>query len=375
MAITKIGAPLTGIRGTIGGITYSENKSSTYAKAWAMTSNPRTNKQSNERAFLAQMSDDWRALTNAQRDDWADFAALPAQELTNSLGVAYYASGWNWFVKCNVRLLRLGRAKIKPVPTQARPAAPSIDDFRVCVAGSESDLCVGGVATASTELAGWVAPKAFDNNLGATNGWATSFGTTSGWLQYVFSGPVNIKRYRIYPRDGYLNQAPKDWTFQVWSAGAWQTIHTVNAESYASLQWYDYYCPNPYTETTYRINASANQGEANHLLIIEMEMYAGDEDSSVIVYPEDEFAGAPAYDLVLHISLGQTTGKTVQYPGYYETLVTQTPGRWFALFQDEIETVFGTISMNKSWFCQLYRQTAEGIRSAPSATRAITIGG
>ena len=375
MAKIKIGAPLTGIRGTIGGIIYSANKSGPFARAWAMTSNPRTPKQTIERSFLSQMSEDWRSLSDGQRIAWATFAALPAQELTDSLGEAYYASGWNWFVKCNVRLLRLGRAKIKPVPTQARPAAPTIDDFRVCVAGSESDLCVGGVASASSEYLTWTADKAFNDNLSAGDGWATALGTVTGWLQYIFLAPKNIKRYRIYPRDGFLSQAPKNWTFQVWTSGAWETIHTVTDESYPSTKWYDYYCPNPYTETTYRINISANQGDANHLIITEMEMYAADVDASVICYPEDEFDDSTNYDLILHVSLGQTIGKAVQYPRYYETLVTKTPGRWYALIQDELEAVFGTIAMNKSWFCRLYRQTTEAIRSAPSAERTITIGG
>jgi hypothetical protein len=46
MAIVSFGAPITGMRGSIGGITYSGNKSGAYAKIWAKSANVRTPKQS-----------------------------------------------------------------------------------------------------------------------------------------------------------------------------------------------------------------------------------------------------------------------------------------------------------------------------------------
>lgn len=375
MAITKIGAPLAGIRGTIGGITYSANKSCTYAKAWAMTSNPQTNKQSTERSFLSQMSEFWRSLSDAQRADWATFAALPDQELFNSLGESYYASGWNWFVKCNVRLLRLDRAKIKPIPTQARPAAPTINFFRVCVAGVESDLCVGGVVSASSQSPTAPASNAFDNLLIDVSRWQTTEFSTTGWLRYDHTQARNIKRYRIYPYSADLTMAPKNWTFEVFSAGDWQVVHTVTNAVFSAGQWNEYYFENPYTEIYSLLRITANNGNAFYLCIVEVEMYAGDVGSSVICYPQGAFDNAPAYDLVLHVSLGQTIGKSVQYPGYYETLVSKSPGPSFELIQDNMEAIFGTIAMNKSWFCRLFRQTQEGIRSAAATSRTITIGG
>jgi len=374
MAITKIGPPLAGIRGTLGGVIYSANKSGPYARAWAPPSNPRTSKQTTERSFLGEMSTAWRNLSDAQRTAWDTFAALGAQELFNSLGESYYASGFNWFTKCNVRLLRLGRAIISAVPTQARPAAPDIDDFRVCLAGTDEDQCEGGVADASDEEVDLEAENAFDNSTADDDRWQTTEFVTTGWLSYEFAAPRNIKRYRIWPLSVALETSPEDWEFQVWIVAEWVPIHAVTGEAYASSKWYDYYCPNPYAKTKYRINITANQGHASRLSIVEMEMYLADVDGSVICYPENEFDDSPNYDLVLHISQGQTIGKQVQYPGFMEILVTKTPGRWFEVFQDEIESVFGTIIGYRSWFCKLYRQTQEGLRSAPSAERTITIG-
>lgn len=374
MAITKIGPPLAGIRGTLGGVIYSANGSGTYARAWAPPSNPRTSKQTSERSFLGEMSTAWRNLSDAQRAAWDAFAALGAQELFNSLGESYYASGFNWFTKCNVRLLRLGRSIISAVPTQARPAAPVIDDFRVCLAGSESDECEGGVADASTEEPGYTADLAFDNHIIWPWIWQTIWGTTTGWLEYVLPAAKNIKKIRIYIDDKISTMRPFDFQFLVYGDDAWRVLLTVTAWTPATDGWHEWYFENIYNDTIHRLSISANAGHANALRIWEMEYYVGDLGGSVVCYPEDEFDDTPNYDLVLHISQGQTIGKQVQYPGFMEILVTKTPGRWFEVFQDEIESVFGQIVPYRSWFCRLYRQTREGLRSAASASRTITIG-
>ncbi len=372
MAITKLGPLLSGIRGTVGGVTFSENGAGTFAKIWSPPSQPMTEKQTTQRSHLSRIPDLWRALTTVQKDAWATFAALPAQELFNSLGVSYYNSGYLWFAKCNTRLLRIGRSPIVAVPSQARPAAPSIDDFRVCVAGSESDLCCCGTATASTFRDAATTPaKAFDNNL--VTQWNTAIATPTGWLKYVFPSAENVKRYRISISNFTLTRHPKDWTLEVWSAAAWQVIHTVSSMAFTANEWYEWFCPNPYTETDYRINITANQGDVDRLAIYEMECYSADLGDSVVSYPEDSFAAATDYDLILQISLGGSTGKRVQYPGFYEILATQVGGRWYALFQDELLDVFGTILENRSWFCNVYRQTQEGIRSAAAAERTETI--
>jgi len=371
MAVVLIGAPLAGVRGTVGGITFSANKAGPYMKAWAKPSNARTSRQTVERGFLGQMPELWRALTGVQQAAWDTFAALGAQALTNSLGVTYYLSGFGWFCKCNIRLLRVGRATITAVPTQARPAAPTIDDFRVCVAGTESDLCVGGTASASTEHLSHLAADGFDDD--GDTFWSTLSGSVTGWLRYDLLAAKNVKRYRILCRTVTIDSAPRDWTFEVYTGGAWEVLQTVTGVTMAAGTWYDFYCANPYTETDYRLNVSANNGSATYVQVAELELYAGDEGSSVVVYPEDEFDDSPDWDLVLHVAMGNTVGMQVEYPGFHEMLAKQAPGRWYELFQTEVEAVFGTILENRSWFARLGRQTAEGLRSSWATQRGVTL--
>ncbi|MCH8154660.1 MAG: hypothetical protein IH786_05245 [Proteobacteria bacterium] len=51
----------------------------------------------------------------------------PAQELTNSLGETYFASGFNWYVKINQNLEAAGAARRVLAPTLVRPVVPILD--------------------------------------------------------------------------------------------------------------------------------------------------------------------------------------------------------------------------------------------------------
>ena len=129
MAIVKLGELVAGIRGTVGAVTFSANKSAAYCKLCAMPRNPRSQLQSAARTFQSNCRNLWLDLTDDQRDAWDTFAALPAQALSNSLGVEYFASGWNWFTKCNSRLQHAGLSTIADAPVVPRPAAPALDEL------------------------------------------------------------------------------------------------------------------------------------------------------------------------------------------------------------------------------------------------------
>lgn len=131
MAILKFGVIVTGIRGSIGGTTFSQNGSSAYAKAWAQGPQPKSSKQQAQCAALGSMGAYWKALTVAQRAAWDTYAALPAQALTNSLGLTYYASGWNWFVKNVRQQLSVTMSPTYTAPVGARPGKPTISTMAV----------------------------------------------------------------------------------------------------------------------------------------------------------------------------------------------------------------------------------------------------
>jgi len=130
MAIIKLASPITGIRGTLGGVIYSAARSGPYCRQWSRPPRQRTAAQTTERALWSAAPSIWRdTLTPTQRGDWNTYAAAPAQALTNSLGETYYAHGYAWFLRLSVHLVRMGRSIIAAAPTGSTPATPTISTF------------------------------------------------------------------------------------------------------------------------------------------------------------------------------------------------------------------------------------------------------
>lgn len=142
MAIVKYGTTIVGVRGTIDGITYSANKGGNYAKGWSRSSNPRTTPQMRQRNIAAEQAARWRNLTAAERTAWNTWAALPAQQRTNSLGIVYNISGFAWFVALNTNLYNAGDALTTAAPVLARPAPITISAIIARTTGTPGDSSV-----------------------------------------------------------------------------------------------------------------------------------------------------------------------------------------------------------------------------------------
>jgi len=125
MAIIKLGTTVVGIRGTIAGITYSENQSGTYARLWAKGSNPSSAYQTQTRGRITTLSTLWLSMTDALRADWRTFAATPPETDYNSLGELILLSGWMWFVRVNQRRQSVGLATTTTVPSSAPQSPPA----------------------------------------------------------------------------------------------------------------------------------------------------------------------------------------------------------------------------------------------------------
>lgn len=371
MAKTLLAAPLAGLRGTIGALTYSANGSGTFVKAWRPPSKPQSENQMIERSYLARMPALWNALSSAQRTAWDTFAALGAQALTDSLGQTYYASGWNWFVKCNIRLLRVGRATISASPTIARPAAPTIDGLIISPAGTQTDQFVGGTPGASSTNPPQGSGLAADDTIATY--WESAIGSPNSTWLYYYATTATPRVYNIYFPDNSSAWNVDDWTLSGYTGAAWDTLHSVTNFAVPTAGWHSFYFPNDTAYERFRFVISGQLGASTTSRIYEIESTDAIGDGSVIMYPEDEFTTGGTYDLILHISMTNSQSKIVQYPGYYEVLATQTPGRWFTDLQGELTQVFGTIIEGRRWFAKAYRQTSEGIRSAAASIAANTL--
>lgn len=129
MARILPGPTIAGISGKLGGVIFSRNASSSYCRAYARPSNPRTSYQSLQRALVGNAPTIWRGMTSSLRSDWATYAADAAQALTDPFGETYYASGYNWFLRINAHRVSAAQAPSTAVPTIATPATPTISTF------------------------------------------------------------------------------------------------------------------------------------------------------------------------------------------------------------------------------------------------------
>lgn len=129
MAKITLASPISGIRGKVGGLIYSANKAGPYLKTWSRGSNPRSFIQTGHRAKLIDFSITWSTLSASEKTGWITYAALPAQDLVNSLGETYSISGFNWFIRINLNRESSNDGLTTTAPTGGTPATPDVESL------------------------------------------------------------------------------------------------------------------------------------------------------------------------------------------------------------------------------------------------------
>lgn len=91
---------LTQASGSIGGVTYSRNRSGLYRRARAVPVNPNSEFQVEVRSEFTNLVNRWtEVLTPAQRESWNLYGLnVP---VTNPLGASITNSGQNWYIGAN----------------------------------------------------------------------------------------------------------------------------------------------------------------------------------------------------------------------------------------------------------------------------------
>jgi len=129
MAKVKMGTVVTGIRGTIGGLTFSANRAGNHAHVWTRSGNARTALQAGRRIILSVAAQGWRGLTDGNRADWDTMAGAEPQY--DAFGDVYYLSGFQRYVRFQAWLKTVGRAATSAPTMEVVPATPTISGFRV----------------------------------------------------------------------------------------------------------------------------------------------------------------------------------------------------------------------------------------------------
>ncbi|GGA05073.1 hypothetical protein GCM10008018_58850 [Paenibacillus marchantiophytorum] len=135
-----------------------------------------------------------------------------------------------------------------------------------------------GIVTASSELAGTNAWKAFDGNSvyqdTAYHGWGTPQKT--GWLAYEFTSSKIISKYVLSHSNQWWQTLPKDWTFEGWNGSSWIILDTRSGiTDWVTNTVKEFTFNNTNSYSKYRINVTANNGSVsntNNLIIVELQM-------------------------------------------------------------------------------------------------------
>jgi hypothetical protein len=132
--------------GSYQGITSSRNRFGQYVRTRATPVNPATTFQQAVRARLTAAAQDWRALTATQREGWSSLGEFI--ERTDSLGQAYFLTGFQAFVLVRNNLAAAGDAALTDAPAYAPPdpllsVTPTISAASVSIAYTPTPLGAG----------------------------------------------------------------------------------------------------------------------------------------------------------------------------------------------------------------------------------------
>ncbi|MFN7140241.1 MAG: hypothetical protein ACK4UN_12975 [Limisphaerales bacterium] len=106
---------LSSISGSLAGGTFARNRGGSYVRSRTVPINPQSQDQTRARAVFGNISTGWAALSVAQKQLWADYAAAKAWQ--NRLGDSIELAAFNWFVRINSLLLTAGLAQVAVPPT------------------------------------------------------------------------------------------------------------------------------------------------------------------------------------------------------------------------------------------------------------------
>ncbi len=123
MAVVQFGVTVTGIRGTVGGLTFSANKGASYAKSFARPPSSHTPGQVEQRSRTVTAATAWSALTAGEKANWDAFALAPNENDYDPWGSLRYLTGFQWFVRSTTRRAAVGLSPSANTPSGAGLAA------------------------------------------------------------------------------------------------------------------------------------------------------------------------------------------------------------------------------------------------------------
>jgi hypothetical protein len=171
----KFGMIIVDGRGKLGGHVLTKNRQGAAARTKVTPINRRSNSQQNARSTFTNLSQDWRDLSQADRDAWN--SAAGDFKKTNIFGDSYSPTGKNLYAIVNSNLLAAGQATVTVPPAAESPTAVT-------------SFSVASNTTAAQTLAYVPTPVAADNTLIIEATRPLSAGVGAAGAQYRKIGTV-----------------------------------------------------------------------------------------------------------------------------------------------------------------------------------------
>lgn len=152
MALLK-SSVLTQASGSVGGLTYSHNRSGMYMRARATPVNPSSPYQQVIREAQSQLSQQWQTiLTAEQREGWATYAANVLR--VNRVGDAINIGGLPMFVRCNVPRIQAAKTVILNAPSIYTIGNPP--DMSLSLTDTPSDALEISIGNGGLTATDWI---------------------------------------------------------------------------------------------------------------------------------------------------------------------------------------------------------------------------
>lgn len=133
--------------GSIGGATWSHNRSGPYIRARSIPVNPRTDRQVAVRNAVRSIAIAWQTvLTQVQRDAWNVYAANV--DWTDVLGQSISLTGLNHYIRSNTLRVQNGIARVDVAPVIFNLATAELELAATASEGTQ-DLTIAGDGAAA----------------------------------------------------------------------------------------------------------------------------------------------------------------------------------------------------------------------------------
>lgn len=173
--------------GSVAGVTSSRNRFGQYQRTRAIPVQPRTPKQTRNRALFTVNSSAWRGLTDAQRTAWNDYAAQIIR--SGRLGSSYSPTGASLFTGAAIAIGELGTQSDAPVDLPTYSLAIQSITYTDPTPGPEALVMTIGAANANNLL--------LVETSGPVSAGITSSAAIRRWQSLPSSSSNNEKQYFV----------------------------------------------------------------------------------------------------------------------------------------------------------------------------------